>query len=94
MKNKILTAICTLMIFIPWTILFLRSFDWALQSPVAEIMIFCYGIFMVFSGLFTILSYIKAKSQNGLMKICLVVNGLYAVGGAMLLGMMLLQKLT
>ncbi|MFR4144861.1 MAG: hypothetical protein ACLT1K_13205 [[Clostridium] leptum] len=39
MKNKILTAISTIMLFVPWTILPLRTFDWALESPVAEIMI-------------------------------------------------------
>ena len=40
MKNKILTAISTIMLFIPWTILPLRTFDWALESPVAEIMVY------------------------------------------------------
>ena len=33
MKDKIYTAIATLMLFVPWTILPLRTFDWALQSP-------------------------------------------------------------
>ena len=46
MKNKILTAVSTLMIFVPWTILPLRAFDWALKSPVAEIMISGYAVFM------------------------------------------------
>lgn len=48
MKNKILTAVSTLMIFVPWTILPLRAFDWALKSPVAEIMISGYAVFMIF----------------------------------------------
>ena len=47
MKNKILTAISTIMLFVPWTILPLRTFDWALESPVAEIMISCYAAFMI-----------------------------------------------
>lgn len=88
MKTKILTIINTLMLFVPWTILPLRSFDWALESPVAEIMISCYAVFMVFSGVFTGLSYVKAKVQNNLMKVCLIVNGLYAVGGIVALAMM------
>ena len=92
MKNKILTTISTLMLFIPWTILPLRSFDWALKSPVAEIMITCYAVFMIFSGAFTIISYAGGKVQNYLMKICLVVNSIYAVGGAAVLGMMILPK--
>lgn len=93
MKNKILTTICTLMIPVPWTILYLRSFSWALESPAAEIMISCYCIFMIFSGLFTILAYFGGKAQNALMKICLVVNGIYAMGGVMLFAMMILPKL-
>lgn len=93
MKNKILTAISTIMLFIPWTILPLRTFDWALESPVAEIMIACYAAFMIFSGVFTIISYVKAKAQNNLMKVCFIVNSLYAVAGAGFLGMMIIQKI-
>lgn len=59
MKNKILTAVSTIMLFIPWTILPLRSFDWALKSPAAEIMILSYAAFMIFSGIFSILVYTK-----------------------------------
>lgn len=93
MKNKILTTISTIMLFIPWTILPLRTFDWALESPVAEIMISCYAAFMIFSGVFTIISYLKEKVQNNLMKVCLVVNGLYAVGGIAAFAMMVLPKI-
>lgn len=93
MKNKILTTISTIMLFIPWTILPLRTFDWALESPVAEIMISCYAAFMIFSGVFTIISYVKEKVQNNLMKVCLVVNGLYAVGGIAAFAMMVLPKI-
>lgn len=92
MKNKLLTTISTIMLFIPWTIFPIRTFDWALESPVAEIMISCYAVFMIFSGIFTIISYAKAKVQNNLMKLCLIVNGLYAVGGLAVFGMMILPK--
>ena len=88
MKNKILTIISTIMLFIPWTIFPLRSNAWALESPAAEIIIFSYAVFMIFSGIFTIVSYVRAKAQNNLMKVCLVVNSLYAVGGAAALAMM------
>lgn len=88
MKKKILTAVSTLMLFLPWTILPIRMFDWALASPVAEIIIVSYGAFMIFSGIFTIISYIKGKVQNHLMKVCLIVNSLYGVGGVVLLGML------
>lgn len=89
MKNKILTAVSAIMLLVPWTILPLRTFDWALESPAAEIMIACYSAFMIFSGVFTIISYVKAKAQNNLMKVCLIVNSLYAVAGVVFLGMMI-----
>ena len=93
MKKKILTTVSAIMLFIPWTILPLRAFNWALESPVAEIMIACYAAFMIFSGVFTIISYVKAKAQNNLMKVCLVVNSLYAVAGVVFLGMMINTQL-
>lgn len=92
MKNKILTTINFLMVFVPWTILPLREHAWALESPTAEIMIAGYAIFMIFSGIFTIITYVKAKVQNYLNKICLVINGIYLAGGIAVLGMMMLQQ--
>ena len=92
MKNKILTTISTIMLFIPWTILPLRiNFQWALDY--AHIMIPCYAVFMIFSGVFTIRSYTKAKAQNNLMKVCLIVNSLYAVFGVAALGMIIVPKI-
>lgn len=81
MKNKVLTTISTIMLFVPWSILFLRTFDWALKSPVAEIMISCYAAFMIFSGIFTVLSYTKGKVKNKWMQVCTIINGIYSVGG-------------
>ena len=86
------TDISTIMLFVPWTILPLRTFDWALESPVAEIMISCYAAFMIFSGIFTIVSYAKAKVQNNLMKVDLVVNSLYAIFGVCAFIMMAVTK--
>lgn len=92
MKNKILTAISTVMLFVPWTILPLRiHFQWALDY--AHIMIPCYAVFMIFSGVFTIFSYVKENVQNNLMKVCLIVNSLYAAGGVAAIGMILLPKI-
>lgn len=91
--KKILTMTSVIMLFIPWTILLLRLNDWALESPASEIIIVIYAIFMVFSGLFTFFSYKRGKIQNNLMKICLVVNSLYAIFGVVILGMMMVQNL-
>lgn len=90
MKDKILTAISAMMLFVPWTILPLRTFDWALETPVAKIMISCYAAFMIFSGIFTMISYVRAKAQNNLMKVCLIINSLYAAFGIAVFGMMIL----
>lgn len=92
MRDKNLTLVSFFMMFVPWTILPLRSFSWALESPVAEIMISCYALFMIFSGIFTIVVYMKKRVQNNLIKICVVVNGLYAVAGLAAFGMMILPK--
>lgn len=93
MKKKILTIISTVMVFVPWTILLLRTNEWALESPTAEIMITSYTIFMIISGLFTLFSYTKGKAQNNLMKISLVVNSLYAVVGVAIIGMMVIPNI-
>ena len=93
MKNKLLTVISTLMVFVPWTILPLRTYDWALQSPTAEIMISCYAVFMIFSGIFTIISYTKANVQNHIMKVYLLLNSLYAVLGAVVFGQILFNNI-
>ena len=87
-KAAILTALCTIMVFIPWTIFPLRTQPWALEIPAAGIIIACYAIFMIFSGVFTLVCYSKYQAQNTLMKICVVINLIYAVFGVAALGMM------
>ncbi|GAA0338515.1 hypothetical protein ACFQ4Z_07565 [Oceanobacillus oncorhynchi subsp. oncorhynchi] len=79
MKN-VFISMCTMMLFIPWTILILRTNDWALESPTAEIMILSYAAFMIISGLFTVFTYLKID-KGALMKICLMINCLYAFVG-------------
>lgn len=89
----ILTGIAGVMVFLPWTILLLRQHEWALKSPAAEITIGCYAIFMIFAGVFTFVVYMKGKVQNLLMKICLVINEIYAVAGVLALVMMSVGKI-
>lgn len=79
MKN-VFISMCTMMLFVPWTILILRTNDWALESPTAEMMILSYAAFMVASGIFTIFTYLKID-RGALMKICLIVHCLYAIVG-------------
>ena len=90
-KDIILTLICTLTLFVPWTLIPLRSYPWALESPMAEILIYTYAAFMLFSGIFAVLVYSVGKVQNRWMQICALINGLYAVGGTIIFVMILLS---
>ena len=81
------------MLFVPWTILPLRSFDWALKSPVAEIMIYSYAAFMIFSGIFSILAYAKGKVKSKLMQVCVVINSIYAVGAIAIIAMNMITRI-
>lgn len=54
----------------------------ALESPAAEIIILVYIAVMIVGGIFTITAYTKGKVKNNLMKICLVVHGVYIAGGS------------
>lgn len=89
MKHKIITAVSTVMLLIPWTILPMRSYHWALESPAAEIMISCYAAFMIFSGIFTILAYTRWNVKGIWMQVCTVINSIYAIGGIAAFFMML-----
>ena len=48
--KKIITFISLVMVFLPWTIFPLRTNPWALQSPAAEIIVYSYAAFMIFSA--------------------------------------------
>ncbi|GMG65112.1 hypothetical protein TEHIT2_03030 [Tetragenococcus halophilus] len=91
MKDKLITVMNTLVVFIPWTILPIRMFDWALKSPNAENIILGYAIFMIIGGIFTILTYSRIEEKSNLLKICLIVNSFYLCFGLFALGMVLFQ---
>ncbi len=88
MKEKFSTALATVMLFVPWTILILRTFDWALESPAAEIIILLYAVFMIFSGIFTICAYRRSAAKSRWLQLCTVINTIYAVGAFAILCMM------
>lgn len=77
-----------ILIFFPFTIFSIRSNSWALKSPMAETIILVYIGVMLLGGIFTITAYTRGKVKNNLMKICLVVHGIYMAGGVAMLGMM------
>ena len=88
MKEKLFTAISTVLIFFPFTIFQILWNPWAFDSPAAEIIILVYIAVMIVGGIFTITAYTKGKVKNNLMKICLVVHGVYIAGGVAMLAMM------
>ena len=85
--KKLITFISVLMIFSPWTIFPLRTNPWALQSPGAEIIVYSYATFMIFSAVFTTLTYTKGQVKNKVMQIALVINDIYGFTALCLLGM-------
>ena len=86
MRDRIVTAVCIPMAIIPWTILILRQHAWALESPTGEIIIFSYAAFMVISGIFTTICYSKGKVKNTAMRLCAVVNVIYAIAAVCIVG--------
>ena len=74
MKERICTAVSTVLLAAPWSIFILRQKTWALESPGAEIVIGCYAALMVLGCLFTFLAYAAGKVQNSWMKLCLVIH--------------------
>ncbi|MDN6731802.1 MAG: hypothetical protein L0L58_10745 [Tetragenococcus koreensis] len=91
MKDKLINIIDSLVVLIPWTILPIRMFDWALKSPNAENIILGYAIFMIIGGVFTILTYPRVDEKSNLLKIYLVVNSFYLCFGLFAAGMVLFQ---
>ena len=85
--KKLITFISVLMIFIPWTIFPLRTNPWALQSPGAEIIVYSYAAFMIFSAVFTTLAYTKGQAKSKAMQIAMVINDIYGFTALCLLGM-------
>lgn len=86
MKNKLCTAVSTILLLPPFVLLFLRRWEWALESPVAEIMIYSCTAIMLLSGVFTALAY-RSGVKNRWMQVLLVAETLYAVLAVAILGL-------
>ena len=64
----------------PWTILLVRTHEWALKSPAAEITIGIYSVEIILAFLYCLILYTKKNHKDAMTSIGLVVNGLYAAG--------------
>lgn len=49
---------------------------------------------MIFSAVFGVASYVKVKTQNTIMKVCLAINGMYGIFGVGAIALMSAQKFT
>lgn len=94
MKEKVLTALSVIALFVPFTIFPIRENEWALKSPTAEIMIASYAVFMILCGVFAIFLYKKENIKNTVMKISLTANCLYMTGGVIAIVMMISTALS
>lgn len=90
MKDKLISSINGFVVLIPWTILLVRLFDWALESPNAEHIILGYAAFMIVGGIFSLLSYSKVAVKTNLLRISLVINSIYLLFGLFAAGTILL----
>lgn len=88
-NNKKITAISVislLTVLLPWTILYVRTYDFALKSPWAEIVIGIYSLLiLVFFG-FSAFVYFGIKRKNAMTALAVAINGIYAVGTIALVG--------
>ena len=92
-REKILTGISASMMPVPWTLLILRAFDWARQSPVAENLILGYAAFMAFSGVFAIAAYASSAKKSALLKISTAVNSAYLLFAIVVFALMFQMKM-
>ena len=80
------SVVAFLLAFVPWTILLIRTQEWALKSPAAEITIGIYCVEIILAFLYCLILYTKTHHKVALASIGLVVNGLYAAGVLGLIG--------
>lgn len=90
MKGNVVNIMNSLIVLVPWAIIPIRKFDWALVTPNAERIILGFAIFMMIGGIFTIVTYPKGR-KNNYSRICLVINSLYLLFGLFAIGTILLK---
>lgn len=86
-KITLLSVINFILIFVPWSIIYLRQYEFALESPNAEMIIACYSIFIIASFIFSLVLYTYKKKRDVLSSIALIINGVYTAGVIGIIGM-------
>jgi len=65
---------------LPWTILWVRTFDFALESPMAERIIGAYLGLIAIGFIISLIAYVKKEGRPGLLTGALLINGIYFIG--------------
>ncbi len=76
MKNKILSIIALLTIFVPFTVFFV----WKPELPNASAIIIGYCVFIAASFLYSLFLFLRIKLKDNYTKIALGINGIYLAG--------------
>jgi hypothetical protein len=82
-----LSVLNLILTFVPWTILILRQYDFALQSPAAEIIITVYCIYIAGAFAFSLYLHTKKNMRDILSGIALILNSIYLAGALVMICM-------
>lgn len=88
MKTKVLTSVCTVMMLLPAAIFPLRPIFERYAAAAAPV---CAVIFIL-CGIFTACVFFKSDMKSDLLRLCLIVNVMYAVFAFVLLVMILAER--
>lgn len=76
MKDKILSIISLITVFVPFTVLFV----WKPTNPNATTIVMGYIVFIIISFFYTLYLFVKKRFRDIYTKVALGVNGLYLAG--------------
>lgn len=84
-----LSVVSLAAVLIPWTILYVRTYEFALLSPWVEIIIgiYCGLILLLFA--FVLYVYAGKKQRDILAALAVTIHGIYALGTLVLVGISL-----
>ena len=92
-KKIIFSTVCTSMMLLPWLLLLFRKRLEALIAH-ADVTVPLFAAFMIFCAVFTVCVYFAARVRTDLIRLCMIVNGVYAVFAFVLLIIFVTERVT
>lgn len=92
-KKIILSSVCTAMMLLPWMLLLFRRQLETLFAH-ADVTVPLFAAFIIFCAIFTVCVYFAARVRTDLIRICMIVNGVYAVFAFVLLIIFVTERVT